>query len=186
MKAIIFDTETTGLTLPRIADPSKQPRIIDIAIRVVDAATGERLEDFECLINPEIPIPEENIKITGITDQMVLKGNTFKQAAPGIASVFQHCDILLAHNAPFDVAVLTYELMRVGAHATFPWPKEIICTAHEYVSLIGFLPKLTDLYLKVMGVELEQRHRAMPDVVALHEVLMKDNFFLKLGYMHGA
>jgi DNA polymerase III epsilon subunit-like protein len=184
MRAIIFDTETTGLTLPRIANPSKQPRIIDIGMRVVDRM-GNVLEDAELLINPEMAIPEENIKITGITNEMVAGQLTFKQAVPQIAAMFVGCDILLAHNAPFDTAVLTYELLRVG-YKDFPWPKEIICTAHEYVSLIGFLPKLTDLYLKVMGQELEQQHRAMPDVIALHEVLVKDNFFLKLGYIHGA
>jgi DNA polymerase III epsilon subunit-like protein len=181
MRAIIFDTETTGLTLPRIADPSKQPRIIEMAMRIVDASTGERLEDFESLVNPEMTISDENIKITGITNEMVALMPTFKAYMPGLASIFQQADILLAHNAPFDVAVLNYELLRAGGSQTFPWPKQVICTAHEYVSLIGFLPHLKDLYLKVMGVELEQVHRAMPDVDALHRILLKDNFFQKIG-----
>lgn len=181
MKAIIFDTETTGLTLPRVADMAKQPRIIDIGIRVVDASNGNVIADMEQLVNPEIVISEEITKIGGITNEILAGKRTFKEIVPELDCMFDGVDILLAHNAPFDVSVLTYELMRVGANEKFNWPKDIICTAHEYASLVGFLPRLTDLYLKVMGEELEQLHRAMPDVIALHRILVKDGFFQKLG-----
>jgi len=181
IKAIIFDTETTGLTLPRVADVAKQPRIIDIGIRVVDARNGNVIADMEQLINPEMVISEEITKIGGITNEMLAGKRTFKEIVPELNCMFDGVDMLLAHNAPFDVSVLTYELMRVGANDKFSWPKDIICTAHEYASLVGFLPRLTDLYLKVMGEELKQLHRAMPDVIALHQILVKDDFFQKLG-----
>src|SRR5262245_60886674 len=87
MKFAIFDTETNGLTLPRIADASKQPRIIDIGVRIVNSI-GEIIIDMEQLINPEIQINEETTKITGITNEMLAGQTTFKTIAPQLANLF--------------------------------------------------------------------------------------------------
>jgi DNA polymerase III epsilon subunit-like protein len=172
--AIIFDTETTGLLLPNRAPLEKQPRIIELGALKIDH-TGE-IGSISQLINPDVEISPTITKITGITQEQLTGMPSFVDFLPQLKEFFTGVDTLIAHNCPFDAGMLTNELLRAGCE-DFPWPPEKICTVQEYLPLFGHRPKLTKLYEKIMGEPLMQTHRALDDVMAVHAVLIKDNFF---------
>ena len=179
MIATIFDSETTGLLLPSSAPIEKQPKIIELGAIRIDLDTDEQIT-FNELIDPEEPISEKITKITGITNADLVGKPTFKQLSRTIVEFFKDTDILFAHNAQFDVGMLTNDLIRADV-TDFVWPAEIICTVHEYTPIMGYRPRLIDLYNFVMHTPLKQSHRAVDDCKALLEVLTKDDYFRKIG-----
>ena len=69
---IVFDLETTGLDMVK-------DRIIQISyIKVYPDGTEVRKNQF---VNPEKPIPEEVVALTGISNDDVKYAQTFKQLA---------------------------------------------------------------------------------------------------------
>ena len=100
---VVFDLETTGLV--NIPTNGKMDAITEIgAVKIID---GEIKEKFATLVDPERPLTEEIVKLTGITDDM-LKG------APKIADVipdfYKFCEgsYLVGHNVQFDYRFVQY------------------------------------------------------------------------------
>jgi len=177
MKAIVFDTETTGLLLPASAPLESQPRIIELGIVVI--IDGKLESKHNWLINPECEISAEITKITGITNEDLVGKPFFRQLLGEIEEVFGGSDYGFAHNAPFDVGMISNELKRCE-RTGFPWPTEVICTAQEYTHKLGFRPTLKKLYESIIGTPLEQTHRAIDDAVAVWEILEKDQFITSM------
>jgi DNA polymerase III epsilon subunit-like protein len=199
--AIVFDTETTGLTLPGVADLDKQPRIIELgAVRI---SGGKRVAELSQLLQPSIVLEDacknhqtsaagdcvqrgalcykKIATINDINKEMLADKPTFKEFMPQLAEFFKGAVYLIAHNCPFDLALLQYDLARCGALEAFPIPPNKICTAQEFTYMFGKRPRLIQLYEKVMGVPLAQKHRALDDVNAMVEVLDKVNFWETLN-----
>lgn len=171
MKVIYFDTETTGLLKPPYAPISQQPHIIDIgAVVVVD---GIIKEQYQQLVKPPCKLPAVITKITKLTDDELVDAPTFKEVYPYLKVLFDNTDYVVAHNAKFDMTMLKNELLRIGCFKDFPWPKNTICTVEEFKPLFGRYPKLTDVYLKVMGVTLDEKHRALSDAFDLYKICEK-------------
>ena len=66
--------------------------------------------------------------ITGITQAMVADAPRIEQLVPDLLEFLEGA-VIVAHNAPFDVGFLNYELQRLkgrrlgeGAIDTLPWP----------------------------------------------------------------
>jgi DNA polymerase-3 subunit epsilon len=98
----VIDTETTGLK-PELGD-----RIIDLAIATCEYGRESgrlyRVVDrYESLEDPEVPIPPEIVRLTGITDAMV-RGQRIDEGA--IARVLDRVGLVICHNARFDRAFL--------------------------------------------------------------------------------
>ena len=178
MKAIIFDTETTGLLLPSKAPVEKQPRIIELGALAVskDGIIGELSQ----LLDPQVEITAEITKITGLTNEDLKGKPTFAEFLPQLADFFRGADFLICHNAPFDTGMLRNDLKRACSE-DFPWPTETLCAAQEYTALLGKRPSLKILYQHIIGEPLAQTHRALDDAAAVHAVLLKDKFFDKIG-----
>lgn len=174
----VFDTETTGLPLHKKAPLKKQPRIIEFAVAIYDTSTMQLVEEWSTLINPGITITEEITKITGITpEQLSAYGvPVYAEVADKIAALMSSCDISVAHNHPFDRALVEFEVMRMGG-TSFPWPAQRICTVEHFKPLWGRRPKLTEVYERFMGEKLEQTHRALDDVNALAQVALKERIW---------
>ena len=101
---VVLDLETTGLN-------SYYERIIEFgAVRVEHGIVTETLD---ILINPERPLPKKIIQITSITDKMLEKQPTIKEALPRILSFIGDA-ILVTHNAEFDISFLQHALKRCG------------------------------------------------------------------------
>jgi DNA polymerase III epsilon subunit-like protein len=179
-KAIIFDTETTGLLMPSSAPVEKQPQIIELGALAVDRSgiVGELSQ----LLDPGVPVPWEITKITGLKTSDVAGKPSFKTFLPSLIRFFAGSTLLIAHNAPFDSGMLRLELLRASC-TDFPFPGEVVCTAAEYAPGMGWRASVKDVYLKILGRELEQKHRALDDCKALYEIILKDKFFEKIGVL---
>lgn len=173
MRAIILDTETTGLLVPG-APLDQQPKIIELAILVT--RDGEIIDRFEWLFNPGHPLDPQITKITGLTDADLAGKLGFEPFHKSVAFVLVGADVIVAHNAPFDMGMLTNEFKRCGVDP-LPISATVECTVQNYYHLFGRRPRLTELYEKILGKPLAQTHRAMDDCRALYEILVKDNFF---------
>ncbi|NHQ75370.1 exonuclease [Roseovarius gahaiensis] len=173
LQFVVFDTETTGLT-PRDGD-----EIVQIAgVRVVNGRilTGEA---FDTLVNPGGPIPQASTKVHGISADMV-------QDAPDIAEAgrqfHNYCEdaVLVAHNAPFDMAFLRLKEDRIGRAFDHP----TLCTVLLSAALFDHSGQHTlDALAERFGVSIppEHRHTALGDAMATAEVFLR-----MLDVMEGA
>ncbi len=96
MRFIAFDLETTGTV-------SSVDRIVEVgAVRFVDGLPDAI---FSTLVDPQIPIPPGASRINQIYDSMVQGKPTIETL---LESLTEFCgdDVLVAHNAPFDVQFL--------------------------------------------------------------------------------
>lgn len=173
---ILIDWETTGLTLHPDAALGKQPRAVEFGGVKLDPATGEIVDELSQLINPGCEITAEITKITGITNEQLAGQPTFEEFLPTLRAFFSGGTVLVAHNAPFDSAILRFELKRLFVEE-FPWPERTICTVGLYKDSWGRNPKLTELYAAVTGKEFKQSHRALDDVLHLVEIVQKENIW---------
>lgn len=174
MKALVFDTETTGLIKHPDAKPELQPKIVEFGGVLIDSK-GVEIDSFETLINPGRAIPEETIKVHGITDEMVKDEPSFLEVQPKIAALFKQADIMVAHNLSFDTGMLLLELEEIGL-MNFPWPALNFCTVQENVGYYGYRVKLVDLYSDVLGIPLVQNHRAIDDCRALIDIIIEAGY----------
>lgn len=178
----VFDTETTGLTLHPDADPTKQPRCIEFGGVILSGETGEVKAERNWLIDPGEDITEEITKITGITTDQVRGQPSFQQRLPDIIEFFLMAGAVMAHNLPFDKAIIHGEFFRIfpGAprdQSPIWWPKRGLCTVGVYKESWGRNPRLIELYPAVLGKPLEQTHRALDDVKALVEIIQAERLW---------
>jgi DNA polymerase III epsilon subunit-like protein len=176
LQAILFDFETTGLTLHPEAELRKQPHAIEFGAVLMSLDDGTITEEASILINPGIPISEEITKITGLTDADVADAPSFVQVLPQLRRMFAEAHCAVAHNLPFDRAILRGELARAQV-TDFPWPQRAVCTVGLYKDQWGRNPRLTELYAAVMGKPLAQTHRALDDVKAMVEIAIKEQLW---------
>lgn len=106
-RGVAFDTETTGL------DP-KNDRIIEFGAIEFDTRTNQPTGQFLHLyLNPQMPIPQDAVKVHGITDEMVANAPTFKEAMPEIVEFLKGAH-LIAHNLAFDRRMTEAELKQAN------------------------------------------------------------------------
>ena len=114
-RIVVLDLETTWLLGPEALPIDQQPRIIEVGVVVLSKTKGlKKLDSFSSLLNPGAPIPEESVKITGITDEMVKDAPSFAGVYNRLVELFFGSRTLVAHNLPFDRGVLIWELQRIG------------------------------------------------------------------------
>ena len=101
---VVFDIETTGFSVT-------YDRIIQIAARKV--LQGQVIENFECFVNPKMPIPAKITEITSITDEMVSEALTIEDVLPKFIDFIGDA-ILVAQNASFDVGHIYANMDRLN------------------------------------------------------------------------
>jgi DNA polymerase-3 subunit epsilon len=106
MRQIVLDTETTGLY------PDRGDRIVEVAaIELSDRKVTTRR--FHRYINPEREVPEEAVRVHGLTWERLQDEPLFADIAASLLEFIRGAEII-AHNAPFDVGFLNSEFSRVG------------------------------------------------------------------------
>lgn len=157
---VVFDIETTGFS------PVKN-RIIEIgAVRVENGAIADRYSTF---VNPDVPIPFEIEKLTGINDEMVVDAPMIETVLP---EFLQFCEgaVLVAHNANFDMSFI----LENAARQNLPCDLTYVDTVGIARILLPHQAKHTlDAVAKTMSVSLENHHRAVDDAAATAEIFVK-------------
>jgi DNA polymerase III subunit epsilon len=162
MNIIVFDTETTGLLAPSAAGQEHQPYLVEFfGIKLNKNFTILETLTFRCL--PPIMIPEEAIKIHGITNEAVANCERFSAHYLKLARFFLGTEIAVGHNLMYDTMIIYWELYRMGKIMNFPWPIRPICTAEISSQQKGYRQNLTDLHTELFGVGFEGSHSASVD-----------------------
>lgn len=166
---IYYDTETTGVR-------SDSDRIIELA-----AYNHLTKETFCSFINPGMPIPPEATAIHHITNEMVSEAPTFAEVGKTFTDFCGENAILIAHNNDaFDKLFLEAEYKRNNLVVPASWNYvDTLKWARKYRN---DLPKHPLQFLReVYGIASNQAHRALDDVIVLHEVfsLMIDDLSIE-------
>jgi len=177
MKIAIIDLETTGLLMHPRAKPRLQPRCIEFGAVVINEK-GERLDTMSQLINPGQQIEPIITKITGITNEDLAGKPAFADMVDDVSALLGGCDMVIAHNLPFDKGVMMLEFDRLEYH--YKWPDIEMCTVQENVPIYGYRIKLKDLFREVTGRVWKQTHRALDDCMALAEVVIHEGYLEEL------
>ncbi|MCM1126851.1 MAG: PolC-type DNA polymerase III [Lachnospiraceae bacterium] len=157
---VVFDIETTGFS------PVKN-RIIEIG--AVKVSEGKITERFSSFVNPDVPIPFEIEKLTGINDNMVMSAPFIDTALP---EFLEFCGdaVLVAHNANFDMSFIIENTHRLNLEREFTY----VDTVGIARILLPHQAKHTlDAVAKTMNVSLENHHRAVDDAEATAEIFVK-------------
>lgn len=163
---IIFDTETTGLTVPDIPEAlDRQPKIIEFAAIKVNNSLQE-VDRLDFLCNPQEKLTPTIVKVTGINDSMLLEKMPFKYHYQQVHDFFQGEDEMIAHNVMFDYHVMKAEMERLGKYDEFPWPEKKTCTVEQTFHFFNKRLSLANLHLHLFGEKHKEAHRAMADVEA--------------------
>jgi len=175
-----IDFETTGLIQPSALGEKVQPHIIEACVIVKTADLMDTTDMYNVLVKPPVAIPKKITKITRIDDSMVKGALTFAEHVEPLAAVLEGVDTIVAHNAPYDLGVLDWELMRLGVE-DFPAPQNVICTVEKSLPIKRHRLKLVDLYEIATGKRYDDKaHRALDDVNALIECYA---FLCREGYI---
>lgn len=106
---IVLDTETTGLNRNRNinTDVCHGHRVVEIAcVEIIGSSiTGRR---FHRYVQPDRDIDPKAVSVHGITDEF-LKGKPRFHDIVGEFLDFIKDDVLVIHNAPFDIAFIDQE-----------------------------------------------------------------------------
>ncbi|TYC55688.1 3'-5' exonuclease [Rhodobacterales bacterium] len=159
---VVFDTETTGLT------PHKDELVQIGAVRVRKGHVVEG-ETLDILVNPGRPIPPSSTKVHGITDEMVA-GAPDATAAVETLHDFAQGAVLVAHNAPFDMAFVERHSRSLG----LDWDNPKLDTVLLSAVLFGETEKhdLDSVCARLgVAVSADVRHTGLGDATVTAEAL---------------
>lgn len=156
---IVFDTETTGLNCA-------SERMTEIG--AIKVRNGEVIGEFNTFVNPQKEIKAKITELTGITYEMV-KDAPLEDEALRMFCDFAGDDILVAHNAGFDMGFINTGLVRCGINKEF--------TSIDTVGLARKLyPELKRHKLNLVAEHLNlgdfNHHRACDDAKVLAEIFL--------------
>ena len=157
---VVFDIETTGFS-------PVNNRIIEIG--AVKVSAGKVTERFSTFVNPQVPIPFEIERLTGIRDEMVMDAPLIEEVLPEFLEFCAGC-VMVAHNANFDMSFITENSRRQGFPADY-----------TYVDTVGIarilLPNQSkhtlDAVAKSLNISLENHHRAVDDAECTAWIFVK-------------
>ncbi len=157
---VVFDIETTGFS-------PVENRIIEIG--AVKVSAGKIVDRFSTFVNPEVPIPYEIEKLTGITDAMVIDAQKIECVLPEFLKFCEGC-MLVAHNADFDMGFIMHNCDKQGIAHDFTY---IDTVGIARIMLPTHAKHTLDAVAKALGVSLENHHRAVDDAEATAEIFVK-------------
>ncbi len=165
MKLVFLDTETTG-------NDTKKDRLCQVCYKFEDEKNekGEVIKKGEIVtknFKPPVPISVKAMSVTHITNKMVENEEQFKnsETADGLQKILNE-NILVAHNAKFDIAMLEAEGVKIPRH---------ICTLRlaRYLDDEQEIPEYSLQFLRYYyEIELDNiiPHSAEGDVLVLEAV----------------
>jgi DNA polymerase III subunit epsilon len=166
-RQIFLDTETTGL------GPESGDRIVEIGcIEMVNRRlSGQRRHVY---LNPERKVPEEAIRIHGLTDAFLADKPRFAEVADDVMGFLAGAEVII-HNAAFDVGFLNAELKRLGRPLFHTVAAKVTDTLH--MAREAYPGKANSLDALCKRLEVDNTHRnhhgALLDAGLLAEVYIR-------------
>jgi DNA polymerase III epsilon subunit-like protein len=192
MHILVFDTETTGLPKSRKdakEEPDNWPHLVSISWVILDsenmfAITKQR----NYIIKPlDWTIPEDSIKIHGITNEQAFSGSSLKDVMSEFMS--EKPDFLIAHNLHFDYNVLVNALKwDLKQEYKFSIPN-FRCSMLFSRKHCGKQMKLKDLYEKIFQRQPNplKLHGSLYDTIILVECIQHSDWLKQsLGLVNTA
>jgi DNA polymerase III subunit alpha, Gram-positive type len=166
----VFDTETTGLS-------SRYDRIIEFGGVLIEK--GQVIKRFDTFVKPDISLAnaQEAMAINHISESDLRGAPTIEEVLPSIMD-FLGDNILVAHNATFDIGMLNAALKRnKEAHPDSPLPDHIANPVIDTLPLSHYLFPLAGAHnekalLRNLGLDVydsKQAHRADYDAECLND-----------------
>lgn len=154
---VAIDLEMTGLN-------AKRDSILEIgAVRVKDKKIEAK---YQAMIHPHLELPEEVIRLTGITNEMAAGGRELDEVIPEIIEFCKEL-VLLGHNVVFDYGFLKQAAKNRNAEFEHPGIDTLkIARKLLEPDAKKTLQMLCDRY----GIYREHRHRALDDAMAVREL----------------
>lgn len=150
---VVLDVETTGL--------GRADQIVEIGM-VIISPDGRRMDEWESLLRPSVPISPAAARVNSITQAMLQGAPTFVDALPDIARRIDGACIV-AHNASFDTRMLRQDFSRHGAELDPGSPIDTYSATRK---------KLEEA-LRHYGIRASGSHRAMADASATAELFLR-------------
>lgn len=191
---LFLDTETTGLPKNWKApesDVDNWPRLVQIAWLQYDKKEKQIAKGSYIIKPADFIIPEEVVKIHGISNKRAEKEGVYaKNALNEFSLVLKNSKCLVAHKLNFDKKVIAAEFLRAGIENNL---SEItkICTMESSTDFCQILgpygykwPTLSELHLRLFNFPYVELHNASSDVAAcskcFFELVKKGVIKLKL------
>jgi len=170
---LVFDVETNGFPKKDSSGMLIQPRITQLAWLLLDS--NFNVMHTRCdLIKPEgWEIPKEHFFIEAghSTERNEELGIDLDQAINEFIWAINNCEVMIAHNARFDVPVVVAEMNFLGKKADKKPAK--ICTMLSTIDFCAIVnskgykwPTLDELHNKLFGEGFDGAHDALADVSA--------------------
>ena len=155
-----FDLETTGTNVAH-------DRIVEISILKV-YPNGNK-ESKTWLVNPEVEIPAEVVKIHGISKEKVANEPTFKELSKEIYNMIKDSDLGGFNSDRFDIPLLAEEMLR--AEVDFDM-KHMVSVDVQTIFHKMEKRTLEAAYKFYCDKDLTDAHSAEADTLATYEVLL--------------
>ncbi len=159
---VVVDVETTGgrAGLHRVTE-----------IGAIKIQSGEIVDEWSSLINPQRSIPPNITRITGIDYEMIKDAPVFAEIADSFEA-FMGDAIFAAHNVNFDYGFISAEFQMIDRK--FSHPK--ICTCSSMRKLYpGYKSYGLKNLCQEFQIDLKTHHRALCDAKAAAELLKMIN-----------
>ena len=158
---VAFDLETTGLSY-------MDNQIVEIGAVLVE--NGEVVSEYHQMVNPGCRMPSEASAVNHITDDMLTGQPKIHQVLPAFLS-FVGDDVLVAHNAAFDIRFLCQACMI----NKFRTP----AACFDTMNLARYWPEAADKKLTSLtaaaGIQNDEAHRALSDARSVAALVSATN-----------
>ena len=112
MRVLVFDTETTGLPNSKIINPDTLtlwPYIVQFSYVIFDTDLNDIVKSSDKIVklNDGVTIPEDSIKIHGITNEKSQEnGYDVKDILTNFFADLKDSDLMVGHNVSFDINMI--------------------------------------------------------------------------------
>ena len=160
-KYVMLDTETTGFS-------STSDRVIEIGmIKCVD---DKPVDSFTTFVNPDMHIPSNISRLTGITDADVASAPQFQEIAQQVIDFIGELPVV-AHNGHFDARMLASEFDYMGQSVFLKVIDTLPMARKAFPDLKNH--KLRTLIDELQLADYEQKHRALDDARIGHLLYLR-------------
>lgn len=171
--SVIIDTETTGLDL--------DAEVVEISI--IDT-NGHVL--FDSIINPMGDIPDDAVKIHGISKQEASQYPSFAEVLTEIRQICHQKNVVF-YNKKYDKRVIDKSCRIHNCQTTDSWDAQFLCAMESYADFkktpnpksSGYKWHSLKNAANQLDIEVpENLHRALPDALLTLEVIKKAHLTL--------